>query len=188
MPSLDQRFLELRQQLGQPASLNPAKSDPIFYFVYEPAEMLELKRRVPIWTTQLRSDGFDVVRISFSELLWQLVDESGRYEDWLSLEAGADVEQINEAVRDVLRGEDRLAEEVAARIERASEKSLVLLTEVEMLHPYFRTRTIESRLHDRMRVPTVIFYPGRRAGQYGLHFLDFYPVDGNYRSTLVGGA
>lgn len=188
MISLDDRFQEVRAQLGQPATLNPAKSDPIFYFVYPVAQMLELKRRIPIWTVQLRNEGFDVVRISFSELLWQLVDESGRYEAWLELEAGAEVEQINEAVRDVLRAEDRLAEEVAARIGRASDQSLVLLTDAEMLHPYFRTRTIESKLHDRVRVPTLIFYPGRRSGQYGLHFLEFYPVDGNYRSTLIGGA
>jgi len=116
------------------------------------------------------------------------VDESGRYEAWLELEAGADVEQINEAVRDVLRSEDRLAEEVATRIGQASGRSVVLLTDAEMLHPYFRTRAIESKLHDRVQVPTVIFYPGRRSGQYGLHFLEFYPVDGNYRSTLIGGA
>jgi hypothetical protein len=32
-----------------------------------------------------------------------------------------------------------------------------------------------------------VFYPGTRSGQYGLHFLGFYPVDGNYRSTLLGG-
>ena len=188
MISLDERFKELRAQLGEPATLNPAKSDPLFYFVYPVAQMLELKRRVPIWAVQLRNEGFDVVRISFSELLWQLVDESGRYGPWLDLEAGADVEQINEAVREVLRREDLLAEEVAARIDRASENGVVLLTETEMLHPYFRTRTIESKLHDRVRVPTVIFYPGRRSGQYGLHFLEFYPVDGNYRSTLIGGA
>jgi len=33
----------------------------------------------------------------------------------------------------------------------------------------------------------VIFYPGRRSGQYGLHFLGFYEFDGNYRATLLGG-
>jgi hypothetical protein len=188
MLSLDERFKELRTQLGRPATLNPAKSDPIFYFVYPVTQMLELKRRIPIWTAQLRNEGFDVKRISFSEVLWQLVDNSGRYEAWLELEAGADVEQINEAVRDVLRSEDRLAEELAARIEQVSEQGVVFLTDTEMLHPYFRTRTIESKLHDRVQIPTVIFYPGRRSGQYGLHFLEFYPVDGNYRSTLIGGA
>ena len=188
MASLDDRFKDLLAQLGHPATLNPAKSDPILYFVYPVAEMLELKRRIPIWTAQLRNEGLDVQRISLSEILWQLVDESGRYGAWLELEAGADVEQINEAVRDVLRSEGRLAEEVATRIGQASGRSVVLLTDAEMLHPYFRARAIESKLHDRVQVPTVIFYPGRRSGQYGLHFLEFYPVDGNYRSTLIGGA
>ena len=46
--------------------------------MYPVVEMLELKRRIPIWTAQLRNEGFDVQRISLSEILWQLVDESGR--------------------------------------------------------------------------------------------------------------
>ena len=71
MASLDDRFKDLLAQLGHPATLNPAKSDPIFYFVYPVAEMLELKRRIPIWTAQLRNEGFDVQRISLSEILWQ---------------------------------------------------------------------------------------------------------------------
>jgi hypothetical protein len=40
-----------------------------------------------------------------------------------------------------------------------------------MLHPYFRVRAIESALHDRVSVPTVVFYPGRRVGQFGLSSL-----------------
>jgi len=105
----------------------------------------------------------------------------------LELEGDADPDQINEAVRDVLRQGNTFVDRVAEVIESTPEGTVVLLTEAELLHPYFRTRTIESRLHDKVKTPTVIFYPGRRSGQYGLHFLDFYPVDGNYRSTLLGG-
>ena len=115
------------------------------------------------------------------------MDDSGRWDVWLDLEAGADVDQINDAVRDVLRQGDALVDRIGEAVESAPEGTVVLLTEAELLHPYFRTRTIESRLHGKVRTPTVIFYPGRRSGQYGLHFLDFYPVDGNYRSTLLGG-
>jgi len=55
------------------------------------------------------------------------------------------------------------------------------------MHPFFRAHVIESALTDKIKVPTVLLYPGRRSGQFGLHFLDFYPVDGNYRATIVGG-
>ena len=64
---------------------------------------------------------------------------------------------------------------------------MVFVTDTIALHPYFRARSLESGLHDRVKVPTVIFYPGRRSGQYGLHFLGFYEFDGNYRATLLGG-
>ena len=186
MYSLDNAFSELIGKIRDPDALNPAKSDPVYYFAYPPRLMLELKKRIPRWTSRLRDAGFEVLRLSLSDMLWSAVDESGRWDTWLDLEADADPEQINEAVRDVLRQGNALVEKVTAVVESAAEGTVVLLTEAELLHPYFRTRTIESRLHDRVKVPTVIFYPGRRSGQYGLHFLNFYPVDGNYRSTLLG--
>jgi hypothetical protein len=93
---------------------------------------------------------------------------------------------MNEAVRDVLRG-DAIVEALAERVSRDRTRTVMFVTDTASLHPYFRARVIESGLHDRVRVPTVVFYPGQRSGQYGLRFLGFYPEDGNYRSTLVGG-
>jgi len=187
MSLLDNTFAALLTKLREPDMLNPARSDPIFYFVYPVALMLELKQCLPRWTATLREAGFEVERISLSELLWRIIDESGRWEAWLEIEVGAEIKELNAAVRDVLQSQNRLIEEIRLRITRLGGNKLVFLTEAEMLHPYFRTRIIESNLHGRVTVPTVIFYPGRRSGQYGLHFLEFYPIDGNYRSTIVGG-
>jgi hypothetical protein len=187
MYSLDNVFSELLAKICDPDALNPAKSDPIFYFAYPPELMLNLKKSLPRWMSKIREAGFEVRRISLSDILWGTVDDSGRWATWLDLETDADADQINEAVRDVLRQGNAFINRVSEALGSAPAGTVVLLTEAELLHPYFRTRTIESRLHDKVKTPTVIFYPGRRSGQYGLHFLDFYPVDGNYRSTLVGG-
>jgi hypothetical protein len=46
MSSLDQTFKELLVKLREPDALNPAKSDPILYFVYPPAFMLDLEQRL----------------------------------------------------------------------------------------------------------------------------------------------
>ena len=94
---------------------------------------------------------------------------------------------MNEAVRDVLRTDNSLVEALAQHISQERPHTLVFVTDTAALHPYFRARSLESGLHDRVKVPTVIFYPGRRSGQYGLHFLGFYEFDGNYRATLLGG-
>jgi len=187
MYSLDNTINELLDKIRDPDSLNPAKSDPVFYFAYPPELMLDLKKNLARLMSRIRDAGFEVRRISLGDILWNAVDESGRWDMWLELEPDADADQINESVCDVLRHENNLVSRVADAVESAPSGSIVFITEAELLHPYFRTRTIESWLHDKVKTPTVIFYPGRRSGQYGLHFLNFYPVDGNYRSTLLGG-
>jgi hypothetical protein len=174
-------------RLRDPATLAAARSDPFFYFVYAPEEAHDVRRRLPVWSATLRHDGQRVERVSFGDLLWELVDESGHWDALLAAEADFDQEQINESIRDVLRSANGLVEKVAAVVGREQPDTVVFLTETELLHPFFRVRVLESALHDRVKVPTVVFYPGRRAGQFGLHFLGFYTEDGNYRATLIGG-
>ncbi len=67
------------------------------------------------------------------------------------------------------------------------EKVILLITDLEALHPYLRIGAIEGQLYGKFSVPTVFFYPGVRTGKTRLKFLGFYPEDGNYRSVHVGG-
>ena len=183
---LDAHFEELRQRLGDPDALNPAHSDPIFYFVYLPSQILTMRKLLPGWIARLGNEnGLAVEMLSLSEVMWELVDASGRWDAWLEVEPDHDLEDINEAVRDVLR-DDALVRRVAEQTTMFRENVVLFITDVELLHPYFRSRVIENYLNNKVQIPTIFFYPGRRAGQYGLHFLEFYPEDPGYRSTLVG--
>jgi hypothetical protein len=187
MSSLDATFDELKERLENPDTLNPAKADPVFYFVHAPEQTLELKNKIPLWTAMFRKVGRDVVTVSLADLVWKIIDESGRWDDWLENESEYDTSEVNESIRDVLRGTNGLVETVANYVTKEIPNRLLFLTDAGLVHPYFRLRSLESGLHDRVKIPTVIFYPGRRSGQYGLHFLGFYSVDGNYRSALIGG-
>lgn len=187
MSLLNSTFETLRKQLESPETLNPAKSDPVFYFVHAPNESLSVKQMIPLWIAKLRQDNWDVGVVSLASLVWNIIDNSNRWNDWLSAEPECEGSEINDAIRDVLRGDEGLIGAVADLVATPIPNRLVFLTDAGLVHPYFRIRNLESGLHDRVKIPTVIFYPGRRSGQYGLHFLSFYPVDGNYRSTLIGG-
>jgi len=187
MSSLDDDFNEMIEKIRDPDALNPAKSAPVFYFCYRLVQMLDLKRHLPRWMSKIREIGFEVRRVSLADIIWDIVDKSGRWEMWLQLEAEADIDQINEAVRDVLRQGNALVNRVAESVSTVSEGTIVFLTEAELLHPYLRTRVIEEYLHNRATVCTIIFYPGERSGQFGLKFLGFYKEDSGYRSTIIGG-
>ena len=65
--------------------------------------------------------------------------------------------------------------------------ALLLVTDLEALHPFLRIGAIESQLQGKFQVPTIFLYPGMRTGKTRLKFLGFYPEDGNYRSVHVGG-
>jgi hypothetical protein len=158
MYSLDNAFNELIDKIRDPDALNPAKSDPVFYFAYPPDLMLDLKKHLPRWTSRMQEAGFEVRRVSLADILWDMVDKSGRWDIWIELEAEADADQINEAVRDVLRQGNAFADRVAEIVESTPEGTVVLLTEAELLHPYFRTRTIESRLHDGVIINAAPFH------------------------------
>lgn len=187
MSSLDSTFETLRKQLKGSDALNPAKSDPVFYFVHAPHETLDIKDRLSLWSAKLKQDGLEVVTVSMAKLVWDIIDESGRWDAWLEVEPSSETAEINGAVKDVVRGPNGLVGKVAELTAEPVENRVLFFTDTGLLHPYFRVRTLESGLHDRVKVPTVVFYPGRRSGQYGLHFLGFHTVDGNYRSTLIGG-
>jgi hypothetical protein len=185
---LEADFEKLRQRLGDPDALNPAHSDPIFYFVYPPSQILTVRKLLPGWMARLRNEnGLEVEILSLSEIMWELIDASGRWDAWLELEPEHDPDAVNEAIRDVLRAGNALVERVAERVATPRENTVLFITDVELLHPYFRSRVIENYLNNKVLIPTVFFYPGRRTGQYGLHFLEFYPEDPGYRSTLIGG-
>jgi len=188
MCSLDKAFNELLDKIREPDALNPAKSAPVFYFRYPPELMLTVKKHLPRLMSKVKQEtGLQVRRVSLADVIWDIVDQSGRWADWLVLEGDADPDQINEAVRDVLRQGDALIHRVTEAITSAPEDTIVFLTEAELLHPYLRTRVIEESLHNKATVCTIIFYPGERSGQFGLKFLGFYKEDSGYRSTIIGG-
>ena len=185
---LEADFEMLRQQLKDPDALNPAHGDPIFYFVYSPSQILAVRRLLPGWIARLRNkDGLEVEVLSLSDLMWQLIDASGRWEIWLEVESDFDLRDFKAAVLDVLCANNDLAKQVEARVNTPREDAVLFITDVELLHPFCRSRVIEGYLNNKVRIPTVFFYPGRRVGQYDLHFLEFYPEDSGYRSTIIGG-
>lgn len=187
MYSLDNAFNELIYKIRDSDALNPAKSDPVFYFVYPPELMLDLKKRLPRWMSKIREAGFEVRRISMADAVWKLVDHSGRWEEWLELEAEADIEMLKGAMSDVLRQNNALLNSITEVVESASGKMVVFVTEIELLHPFSRTKIIGDYLHDRANVPTIFFYPGALSGQSSLKFLGFHSPDPGYRSAILGG-
>ena len=191
MESLQQSFDELRQRLKRGRGLNYVSDDPVFYLVFRPEEMLTVKKRMKQWTAKLTLEGWHVHTFSMADAIKEIFQSNDLRDLWLMSEEDDpfDFDAINKTLADALLADDTLKNRLDGKLQAlAGEESAILfVTDLESLHPYLRVGSLEQKLQGRFTVPTVILYPGIRAGRTTLRFLGIYPEDGNYRSVHVGG-
>jgi hypothetical protein len=99
-----------------------------------------------------------------------------------------DFREINKTLAKALTDGPELLDLLKHKMEEAAAKpnGLLLLTDLDALHPYLRINSIEARLQGLIRCPVIVLYPGKREGKTSLRFLEFYPADPNYRSEHIG--
>jgi len=191
VPSPDRSFEELRQRLRLGHSLNQASDDPVYYLIFRPEEMLEVKRRLKSWQVKLSQDNYKVHLFSMAAAIREILGSHDLRDIWLESERDAPFyfEAINKTLTDALTSHDALKTRLEAKLASLSpaNRDLLIITDTEALHPYIRVGSLEQRLQGKFRVPTIILYPGIRSGRTTLRFLGIYPEDGNYRSTHIGG-
>ena len=191
MPSLTADFDELMRRIQAGREFSHASFEPIYYLVFHPREMLEVKRQMPAWAARLKNAGWNVEMFSVAEHVRDILQNSPMRKVWLSADAKAplDFEKTNKSLANALTGRDQLQKRLEETIAGVKDdpNAIVLVTDLEALHPYLRIGAIEAQLQGKFHIPTIFFYPGVRTGKTRLRFLGFYPEDGNYRSVHVGG-
>src|SRR5262245_54869866 len=191
MSSLKSDFAELRRRILDGRELGYASFEPIYYLIFPPAQILEVKRQMPAWISSLSNDGWDVHRFSVADEIANILANDPRRKLWLLADRQSPLEwtQANQSLANALMNnhtlQRRLEQDHESRRDRKN--TLTLVTDLDALHPYLRIGSIESNLQGKFHNPTVFLYPGLRAGKTGLKFLGFYKEDGNYRSVHIGG-
>ena len=191
MSSLKADFNELLQRVRQGREFAHASFEPIYYLVFHPSQILEVKRQTPAWVAKLRNEGWEVTVFSIAEHVTDILAKAPLRKVWLAADAKhpQDWAKTNQSLANALTKADGLQSrlEIVLTGLEGSQNAIVLVTDLEALHPYLRIGAIEAQLQGKFHVPTIFLYPGVRTGKTRLKFLGFYPEDGNYRSVHVGG-
>jgi hypothetical protein len=199
MHSLKDKFDDLRHRLAHDRSLESAGSEPVFYLVFPVSEILEVKRQTKAWIAKLSNEGWRIATLSMVDAVASVLQNNKLRKFWLKAEKQKleDATAANQPIdfrETVTTLEKALTEgpELMAIVEEklaeaaSAPDGLLLLTDLEALHPYLRINSIEAKLQNNVRCPVVVLYPGKREGKTSLRFLEFYPADPNYRSEHIG--
>ena len=191
MSSLKADFNELFARVRQGREFAHASFEPIYYLVFPPAQILDVKRQTPAWVAKLRNEGWEVTVFSIAQHVAEIFDNAPMRELWLAADGKnpLDWDKTNKSLANALTRNALLQSRLEAALSglEGRANAIVLVTDLEALHPYLRIGAIEAQLQGKFHVPTVFLYPGVRTGKTRLKFLGFYPEDGNYRSVHVGG-
>lgn len=191
MSSLQADFSELLRRVEAGREFAHASFEPIFYLVFDPRDILEVKRQMPAWLARLKNEGWDVHTFSIADQIAEIFGVAPMLKIWLAgdRKAPLDWQRTNRALANALTSQGQLQSRLETLLAGLDGKTnaIVLVSDLEALHPYLRIGAIEAQLQGKFHVPTVFLYPGTRTGKTQLRFLGFYPEDGNYRSVHVGG-
>jgi hypothetical protein len=128
---------------------------------------------------------------SVAEHIWSLLKEDPFWSICVEEDKSSPMDwpRTNKALADILAADNALLKRFESELAplEGKQNALLLVTDLEALHPFLRIGAIESQLQGKFHVPTIFLYPGVRTGKTLLKFLGFYPADGNYRSVHVGG-
>ena len=190
MSSLQDNFNELIERIKSGREFGDASFEPIYYLVFSPEQILDVKRQMPAWQARLKNDGWDIHVFSIAAEVSDILRAAPLRKIWLTADARSPLswDKTNKSLANALTN-GTLQKRLESLLEKleGNSKSIVFVTDLEALHPYMRIGAIESSLQGQFSVPTIFFYPGTRTGKTQLKFLGFYPEDGNYRSVHVGG-
>jgi hypothetical protein len=190
MTLLNDHFDELMERVRAGREISHASYEPIYYLIFPPRELLDVKRSQPAWTARLRNEGWEVHQFSMAVEIEDILSHAPLMKLWLTAESKDPLnwKKANDSLTLAITN-GALQNRLAAQLEELQNKknAILLVTDLEALHPYIRIGAIESQLYGKFSAPTIFFYPGERTGKTRLKFLGFYPEDGNYRSVHVGG-
>jgi hypothetical protein len=191
MSSLKADFDELRERIRYGRELGHASFEPIYYLVFPPEQIIQVKRQTPAWISKLNQEGWEVHIFSIAENIWALLKENPLWSLCVMEDKAEPLNwsRTNKSLADILTSENGILKQLENALQplEGNKNAMLLVTDLEALHPFLRIGAIESQLQGKFHVPTVFLYPGIRTGKTRLKFLGFYPEDGNYRSVHVGG-
>jgi hypothetical protein len=191
MSSFSEKFSELRLHLKQGvSSMRHTGFDPVYYIVFPAEDLLQAKLEIANLVPRLTLDGFDVRVLSLTTVLNNWFQGHKLRKIWQQglRNEGNDRQLFQKNFAAQLESHKVISSAILAKLEELAElpRGVLLITDIEALHPFLHISGIEQQLTGKFAVPTVVFYPGTRGSSHSLRFLGFHRENGNYRSIHIG--
>lgn len=134
--------------------------DPYFIYPYDPRDALEIAASKKRIKTKLAQKGIAVLEVNLYDLVVEVLQERGVWDDLIELEPTISKDDFREGLRSMLDPGDDLAPSIRAKL-AAQPFDIFFLTGIGEVFPFIRSHSVLNNLQtvagDK---PMLMFFPG----------------------------
>ncbi len=169
--------------LKSPSKLSPTGYSPIVYMVYQPEDAFRVRGLMDSFLKpKAEYNGFHAFELSMGEVIDKFINTNRYLKIWTlpNVKEQKLYASIRQAVTESKCIEKALLE-MQEQLLAEEENPLLVIKDVEMLHPFYMIGAVENNIYNQIKIPMLVLYPGETQGT-ARSFLGIYNQDGNYRS------
>jgi hypothetical protein len=186
MESVEHKFNIMLGELSRPSTNHYAGDKQIYYLTFPPTEVLTIKRKLDTLAKLAEYGGWSIHPVSIAKVLLDFFASNPDRDIWLDQEQYYDAQTVTGLFDDLgttIRNQRVIEQAILQKQAQlaSANKAILLITDLECLHPFSRFGPIEQHIYAEVNIPLAVLYPGQLTGS-SLDFLSIYPPDGSYRS------
>ena len=201
---IEVRFNNLKKDLEHPSgpSISTNKNYPFAIFHYKPEEEFKMRSSLRETLEHLRRNNWTICNVDLfnslieflegqeeGELIEALIEEEKlQYElsqSNFSMPLHVLQNTLDGFFKDQTEFPSFIRKKIDAVIDAQEEnKTVVFLSRIGGLYPFYRTSSLLRFLDDGIRIPTIVLYPGERTEQHYLKFMGVMDADRDYRPRV----
>ena len=182
MERYEDKIEKALQYLKSPSKTDARGVSPIVYLVYKPEDAIIIRNVIDTYLCpKAEFYGFKVKFVSISELIDKYINSHDYREIWT--DPSVSEEEMYNSIKQEMSS-DEFFEHAILNIQeqfKNEQNVLLVLRDIEMLHPFYMMGVIENKIYNQIKTPMLVMYPGETQGT-ARSFLGVYNQDGNYRS------
>ena len=202
--SIETRLIELKDDLLKPEgpAISTNRNYPFALFQYSPNEEFVMRSALLDLLNQLRGKGWTILNVDLLETFLEFLreQEEGALLDALIMEEKIQYEaykkdfhyplhtlhnSLNSLFKDEIQFPKKVLQKICDKTEHSDEnRSVIFLSRIGGLYPFYRTSSLLRFLDKGSRIPTIILYPGERREGYFLSFMGEMEADRDYRPRI----
>ena len=169
MDSITAKFKQALHLLKLPNTHHHVGDKQMIYITFSTSSIPSAKKQLPDCVNLAIGEGYKPEVLSVGEILNDFFKENPNRESWFEFDNVVEKWEMEELFQDHgtnVKNNQVIENAILQKQKRLlkAPNGILIITDLEMLHPFSRFGPIEQSMYHKIKLPIIVLYPGDKAG------------------------